>query len=355
MTVEDLKEKGLIILECLSGSKAYGLDTPESDTDIKGVFILPKHMYYGLNYIPQVSNSTNDIVYYELGRFIELLSVNNPNILELLYTPESAVLYKHPVLDQLKPEWVLSKRCEKTFGNFALSQIKKARGLNKKIVNPVDKKRKSLIDFCYVTYQQGTIGLSKFLETKSWKAEHCGLVKLPNMNQVYGLYYNPQLENNGILKSEWSNEVCLSQVPKEEDPHAFLYVNQEGYSKYCKSYREYWDWVEKRNEARYQSTLNHGKEYDAKNMMHTIRLLKMAIEIAQQNKVIVKREDREFLLNIKHGGLEFNELLSLVEQLKSEMKQAYIHSTLPIEPQVERLNTLIFELREELYLVNKYQ
>jgi len=140
MTVEDLKEKGLIILECLSGSKAYGLDTPESDTDIKGVFILPKHMYYGLNYIPQVSNSTNDIVYYELGRFIELLSVNNPNILELLYTPESAILYKHPILNQLKSEWVLSKRCEKTFGNFALSQIKKARGLNKKIVNPVDKK-----------------------------------------------------------------------------------------------------------------------------------------------------------------------------------------------------------------------
>jgi predicted nucleotidyltransferase len=65
MTIEYLKENGLIILECISGSKTYGLDTPSSDTDIKGVFLLPKKDFYGLEYIPQVSNSTNDIVYYE--------------------------------------------------------------------------------------------------------------------------------------------------------------------------------------------------------------------------------------------------------------------------------------------------
>ena len=31
-----------IVYECLSGSHAYGLATPESDIDIKGVFILPE-------------------------------------------------------------------------------------------------------------------------------------------------------------------------------------------------------------------------------------------------------------------------------------------------------------------------
>lgn len=61
MTIEELKEKELIILECISGSRAYGLDTPESDTDIKGVFLLPKRNFYGLNYIKQISNETNDI------------------------------------------------------------------------------------------------------------------------------------------------------------------------------------------------------------------------------------------------------------------------------------------------------
>lgn len=38
MTIDDLRNRGLIISECISGSKAYGL-TRISDTDIKGVFI----------------------------------------------------------------------------------------------------------------------------------------------------------------------------------------------------------------------------------------------------------------------------------------------------------------------------
>lgn len=40
--IEELGENKLIILECISGSKAYGLDTPTSYTDIKGVFFYLK-------------------------------------------------------------------------------------------------------------------------------------------------------------------------------------------------------------------------------------------------------------------------------------------------------------------------
>lgn len=355
MTIEDLKEQDLIILECISGSRAYGLDTPESDTDIKGVYILPKHLYYGVNYIPQISNSTNDIVYYELGRFIELLQVNNPNILELLYTPESSVLYKHPVLERLSPHLVLSKLCEKTFGNFALSQIKKARGLNKKIGNPIAKERKDLLDFCYVNYKQGSLGLKDFLKLKKWSSESCGLIKIPNMDQMFGLYYNPNANFNGILRTNESNEVVLSKVSKDADQAAILYVNKLGYSKYYKTYAAYWNWVENRNETRYQSTLNHGKAYDAKNMMHTIRLLTMAIEIAKEGRIVVKRQDRDFLLHIKGGGLEFDALITLVDELKTSMQIEYRKSSLQGQPDTEALNNLVFEMRETLYLNKKYQ
>ena len=62
MTIQDLKDKGLIIYECISGSKAYGLDLPTSDTDIRGVFILPQDEIYGLRYIEQVADKTNDTV-----------------------------------------------------------------------------------------------------------------------------------------------------------------------------------------------------------------------------------------------------------------------------------------------------
>ena len=42
ITIDYLKANNLILLECVSGSRTYGLDTPSSDIDIKGVFYLPK-------------------------------------------------------------------------------------------------------------------------------------------------------------------------------------------------------------------------------------------------------------------------------------------------------------------------
>jgi predicted nucleotidyltransferase len=93
MTIDWVKEKNLLIFEAITGSKSYGLDTPTSDTDIRGVYVVPKAMYYSLEYPEQVSNETNDVVYYELRRFMELLFKNNPNIMEMLGVPEHCVLH----------------------------------------------------------------------------------------------------------------------------------------------------------------------------------------------------------------------------------------------------------------------
>lgn len=349
MTIEYLKKNGLIILECISGSRAYGLDTPSSDTDIKGVFLLPKKDFYGLNYTAQVSNSTNDIVYYELGRYMELLSVNNPNILELLNTPESAVLYKHPYLNGIKPELILSKLCKDTFGKFALSQIKKARGLKKKIVNPIKKERKTILSFCYVNYGQGSISLLKFLALNNWKQEYCGLIKIAHMKDVYGLFYDENLEYSGLIKSESSNDIRLSSIPKEAKQKALLYFNKDGYSKYCKEYRQYWEWVNNRNEVRYENTQSHGKNYDAKNMMHTFRLLDMAIEIGRDKIINVKRPNRDFLLAVKKGEYEYEDLLLMAKERQNEMDRVFENSDLPQKPNSKTISELTFELRNKFY------
>jgi len=349
MTIEDLRNRGLIILECISGSKAYGLDTPTSDTDIKGVFILPKEEFYGLIYTPQINNETNDIVFYEFGRFMELLSLNNPNILELLNTPESAIIYKHPYLKEIQSELILSKLCSNTFGKFALSQIKKAKGLKKKIVNPVAKERKSVLSFCFVNYDQGAIPLEKYLEIKDWKQEDCGLVNIPHMKDVYGLYYSEKFEYSGIIKGKDSNDVCLSSIPKGTEQEALLYFNRNGYSTYCKEYREYWDWVEKRNDARYENTKSHGKNYDSKNIMHVFRLLEMAIEIGKEKKVNVKRPNRDFLLDIKAGKFEYDDLLKMSDEKQVEMELAFKNSGLPYEPDLVMINDLTFRLRDKFY------
>ncbi|MGB1206232.1 MAG: DNA polymerase beta superfamily protein [Chitinophagales bacterium] len=355
MTIEELKAKKLIIFECISGSRAYGLATATSDTDIKGVFILPKKEYYGLNYVAQVSDKSNDEVYYELGRFIELLSVNNPNILELLNTPSAAILHKHSFLDDIKSEMILSKLCQKTFGKFALSQIKKAKGLKKKIVNPMSKERKSILSFCFVNHEQGAVSLKKFLELKKWKQEYCGLVNIPHMNDVYGLYYDENLAFNGIIKSDESNDISLSSIPKNKRQIALLYFNKNGYSSYCKEYREYWAWVEKRNEARYKNTQKQGKGYDAKNMMHTFRLLEMAIEIGREQKINVKRPNRDFLLSIKNGAYEYQDLLKMAAEKQAEMEAAFANTSLPEKPNLAFLNGLLFRLRDRFYALEQFQ
>jgi len=349
MTVDDLRKQELIILECISGSKAYGLDTPESDTDIKGVFVMPKKDYYGLDYVKQVSNESNDIVFYELGRFMELLSVNNPNILELLNTPQDCVIKKSAIIKRIDKQEVLSKLCKNSFGKFAVSQIKKARGLKKKILNPVDANRKNPLAFCYINYDNGSISVEKYLGIKGWKQENCGLVNIPNMKDLFGLYYNEAQNYSGIIKSEDSNDICLSSIPNGVKQEALLYFNRDGYSTYCKDFREYWDWVDKRNETRYSNTKSHGKNYDSKNMMHTFRLLNMAIEIAEEKKINVRRADRDFLLKIKAGHFEYDELIELSNELRIKMEQAFEKSDLLEKPNTDYLKQLTFELRKSFY------
>jgi predicted nucleotidyltransferase len=349
LTIEQVKHNGWLVLEAIAGSRAYGLDTAISDTDIRGVFVLPKELYYSLEYTEQVSNETNDIVYYELKRFMELLSKNNPNILELLAIDNKHILYKDERLDALKPELFLSKLCEKTFANYAYTQIKKAYGLEKKIINPVEEQRKTILDFCYVYEGKESISLEQFLAQKGWEQDNIGLAALPHFRDCYTMYYSTELPYSGIMKKEDSNEAGLSNIPKGEVTVGMLYFNRDGYSVYCKKYKEYWDWVAKRNEERYRNTMSHGKNYDSKNMMHVFRLLLMAKEIALEGKIQVLRHDRAFLLDVKAGKYEYDELVQQAEGLKSELPELYAQSKLPEMPDVEQINRLLVELRERYY------
>lgn len=351
MTIKDIKEKGLLLLECISGSKAYGLNTPTSDTDLKGVYYLPKEQFYGLDQVSQINNETNDEVYYELGRFVELLLRNNPNILELLASPEDCILYRHPIMDRLHINMFLSRLCKETFAGYALTQIKKARGYKKKIINPVDKERKSVPDFCFIVQEHQSVLLRDWLAQNSFVQERCGLSSIPHAKGLYALFYDEEDIHHyrGIMNNDLANEVSLSSIPKGEKEKAYLFFNKESYSSYCKDYREYWEWVEKRNEDRYLGNIEHGKGYDAKNMMHTIRLLQVAEEILTKGILNVKRNNREALLSIKAGHFQYDELLTMAHSLMERIETAYDISRLPPFPDQEKIELVLVQMREELY------
>lgn len=120
-----------IIIEALCGSKAYGLDTPESDEDIKGVFVAPTEDILGLFKPNETIDKTNpDICYHEVGKFIHLAMKGNPTILEILFLPEFRILTDEGKILVDNRKLFLSNVIYKSYGGYAISQARKlnARG-----------------------------------------------------------------------------------------------------------------------------------------------------------------------------------------------------------------------------------
>lgn len=356
MTIADLRRQNLILFEAISGSRAYGTNLPHSDTDLKGIFVLPEDQFFGLDYVPQVANETNDEVFYELRRFVELLLKNNPTVLELLGTPADCVIYQHPLFAQFQAAGFLSRLCRQSFAEYAVAQIRKAKGLNKKINHPEPPARKSVLDFCYVTVGAGAQPTVAWLARKGVEMAQCGLANVPHLTDLYALFVDATPERahgyRGIVRDpEASQDVQLSAVPKGEEPVAYLSFNRNGYSTYCRVFREYWEWVAKRNAERYQNTVQHGKNYDAKNMLHVFRLLQMAEEIAVSGELNVRRPNREFLLQIRRGEFDYEELVAEAEKLVARVEAAFASSHLPDAPDKATAEQLLREVRRAFYSV----
>jgi hypothetical protein len=350
MTVAELESNNHLLLKCRSGSHAYGLATERSDEDFRGVFLLPYDRLLGLDYLPQVADDTNDRSYYELGRFLELLGKANPTALELLGTEGEARLYRHPALATLHMEDFLTKACRDTFAGYARSQIHKARGLNKKVHNPIPPERKGVTDFCYIIEDGRSRPLTDWAPKRSIPLDRLALARVNHARDLYAVYHDAGAGwAGGIVSSEKANQVSLSDVPKGAPLLAYLSFNKDGYSTYCRDYREYREWERNRNDARYRGTLAHGQGYDAKNMMHTIRLLEMATEIFTEGRLNVRRPNREFLLSIRAGTYSLDEVLHIAEVRLATLDRAAADSPLPDKLPADFVQQRVITLRKFLY------
>jgi len=75
----------------------------------------------------------------------------------------------------------------------------------------------------------------------------------------------------------------------------------------------------------------------------------MAEEIALYQQVIVKREDRDFLLKIRNGEFEFDELMRMVEERMELTKLAYEKSTPPDRPDIQMAEDILIQIRNNFY------
>jgi len=360
-TIDRLREEGLIIFEAVMGSHAYGTAMPTSDVDLRGVFIQPLEDILGFGYVEQVADKTNDIVFYEIKRFLELVGTNNPNILELLNAPKDCIKFKDPLFDLIldQRDQFITKQCKMSFAGYAIGQIKKARGYNKKINwEESAMVRKNVLDFCYVLEDGQSITLNEFIirwnsnNVDKFDQRDFGLAKIDHAHDVYAMYHLPERqEGSGIVgDTEKANDVQLTSIPKGLEVDVYLTFNKDAYSTHCKRYKEYQTWLSERNEDRFKMNKEHGKNYDSKNMMHTFRLLNMAEEIAE-GKIIVRRpdEERKTLMAIRKGEYDYDKLLEEAEDKIAGLDEMFDNSNLPDKVDREFMDNLLVTIRKLRY------
>jgi hypothetical protein len=115
-----------VIYRCVIGSRAYGLDDEQSDTDRRGFYLPSAQMHWSLFGVPeQLENDETQEAYWELQKFIVLALKANPNVLECLYSP--IVELATPLAQELLSirEVFLSKLVFQTYSGYVASQFKK--------------------------------------------------------------------------------------------------------------------------------------------------------------------------------------------------------------------------------------
>ena len=380
-----------LLYEYVRGSHLYGLNSEDSDVDTGGVYVCTRDELFGcFGYKPQVTDSRHDNTWFEIGELVRLLLKSNPTVMECLFVPEDKVVGQvHPLMQMLidNREQFISKQCFNPFFGYAKSQIEKARGLNKKIVNPITE-RLTPYDFIYTFKGQGSTKFSDWLANRGLYQEFCGLVNVPNMHDIYGVYYDfsahtaahqdwalnlpflacacdyykdkdivetknrlsemSPIGYRGVISADADgNELRLSSInDKDVQPICFISYNQSGYSSHCRQYSEYQMWVKERNPKRYESNLN--KTYDSKNMMHCFRLMHMACEIAEGKGMILQRTwDRQFLMDVRNHKFEYEEIIERLEEEKAHMNQLMEQSTIREKIDVDFVNQLMIDIRRK--------
>jgi len=391
----------------IRGSHAYGTNIETSDTDYAGVFIQPMEDIISNRYKEQINDDNNDIVIYEIRRFLELLASNNPTVLELLNTPEDCVIYRHPIFDEVlkNRDKFITKGCSKSFGGYAKQQIGKAKGQDKKQNWEKDKvTRKDVLDFVYVIEGEKSIPWKIWNSEQGFEEKFCGVVNVPNARDIYAVYFdkvahmcfsesipenvrksakylrqesdlpmgfgykglikisdvinntdvNDMIDSNelkGYISGSIvdSNQLRLSSIPKGEVPICNIIYNKDGYSQHCKDYNSYQTWLNERNESRWVDVHSHGQKIDGKNMMHCVRLMQMAREIAEGKGIVVRRENAKELIDIRKGKVDLQSLIDGVESEIKEIDKLFEESNLPDSVDSKFISELILNIRKRIY------
>lgn len=356
MNATELSQKYLIF-KCQAGSHAYGMNTANSDQDIRGLFIAPPEYHLGnFQHVEQVEikSTGEDCVIYELKKFVELASKCNPNIIEMLFTPERFVYHIDPAFEEfiVNRHLFISKIAKFAYSGYAIAQLKRIKGHKKWINQPQSETPPNILDYCKVIYVSGEICLDnlkirEFLQDKFLCKTSNNLFRIFKSEKFSKLPVSEDGVNFQFV--DISDEKLFERDGKVEGCGVLVF-REDDFKEDRQKWNQYWNWKENRNEVR--SKLEEEYNYDTKHAAHLVRLLKMCEEILTTGELIVHRPDAQELLAIRNGSKSYDEIIEWAEAQDRKMDDLYEKSTLQHSPNKVEIDKLYMRVVKQYWNKN---
>lgn len=336
-----------LIAEFTTGSHMYGTNTPESDLDTRGVFIPSKEYFFGfLNRTEQYEDKKEDIVFYELRKFLYLALQNNPTIIEFLFIPFEMVTMKTREWERIieNRNAFLSTKARFTFSGYAHAQLKRIKGHRAWLLNP-PKKKPERSDFglpeerSLISHDQigaFNIIISNYLEQIS--GNHKLRDQLKEMEETHN--YKAIVKNTVDMDYN-----AVQAIAPLSDNLIEVIAKEKAYTNSMRHWKQYQNWKASRHPARAELEAKFG--YDTKHAMHLYRLIEECRELMETGHITLPRPDRGHLLAIKNGLYTFDNLLEKFENMDSELDKLYENSILPKKPNSKAIDDLCIDIVEK--------
>ena len=325
--------KDSLIFLAKHGSVAYGLNTPTSDLDIKGVCVPTERYFYGMSKFEQtefkdLSKNVEGVV-YEIRKFLSLAAECNPNIVELLWEEDEDYIFTTPECDMLRKnrDLFISKKAKYTYAGYAYNQLKRIKTHHRWLIygETIEKPSRQscgLPDKQPEVLSVAQAAIQKQLDT--WN-----LKELSDLEPAHRIAVQESvtdmLTQMNLASDEQKWEAATRAVNVNKDIVKSL-LDEKRYQTVSFEWKQYNTWLASRNKARAELERKHG--YDTKHAMHLVRLMKTCKEILSTGKLIVKRPDREELLSIRNGAWSYEQLLCWASDCEKEIDVLYESSTI---------------------------
>jgi hypothetical protein len=297
-----------VVVDAVVGSRAWGLSDQGSDTDRRGVFVLPFPWLTGLVDPPlDLSSVDGSHAYWEIGKAIRQGLRADPNTLEMLFAADES-----SVRDPMG-QWLLDIRdafvsveIYGSFGRYALSQLER-------------------------------------LEHNQRLADHRGLV-------LEWLAAEPALELDAVAARLTSSARIEAPTAADAQRRARDYVKQLYRSLYDQGHLPSADWAALVAFAqRGGAALAAPRDLRPKNAYNLIRLLDLAIRWLEGAPAALRvtGDMRDTLWSIKRGEVPMTDVVAMARAMTPRLEAARAASPLPRHADIGRAEAALRRVRTE--------